>query len=240
MRSFRCNTVTTLIAPLALLAVSAHAQTARSGGGPSAQLLQQMQQLASERTSLQAENAKLKKDLEDVRKERDALKNGQQALDRRAKTSEVSLQQSLAQRKSGDEELAQTKEKLQQLIAKFRETLQTMRDVETQSTSTKQTLVTRDQDLKVCIDRNVTLYKLNQEVLTRLENQSMWTRVAQTEPFTKIKRAQLENLVDEYKARADDQQIAPKNVPASSSAPALPQTNQSAPPVTGPASTPPH
>ncbi|GAC1660206.1 MAG: hypothetical protein PVS2B3_13230 [Steroidobacteraceae bacterium] len=39
------------------------AQTARSGGGASAQLAQQLQQLASERTSLQAENERLKKEL---------------------------------------------------------------------------------------------------------------------------------------------------------------------------------
>src|ERR1700738_3736915 len=76
---------------LTLAGGSVHAQTARSGGGASAQLLQQMQQLASERTALQAENAKLKKDLEAMRKERDTLKGGQQALDRRAKASESSL-----------------------------------------------------------------------------------------------------------------------------------------------------
>jgi len=69
----------------------AQSQSARSGGGASAQLLQQMQQLASERTSLQSENAKLKKDLEDLRKERDTLKNGQQALDKRAKASEAAV-----------------------------------------------------------------------------------------------------------------------------------------------------
>src|SRR5882762_767084 len=79
----------------------AQAQSARSGGGASAQLLQQMQQLAYERTSLQSENAKLKKDLEDLRKERDTLKNGQQALDKRAKSSEAALKQQVAQRQSG-------------------------------------------------------------------------------------------------------------------------------------------
>ena len=108
---------------MSLGALPAHAQTARSGGGGNALLMQQMQQLASERTSLQAENAKLKKDLEDLRKDRDALKTQQQVLDRRAKTSELSLKQVMEHRGSSDQELAQMKEKTQQLVAKFKETL---------------------------------------------------------------------------------------------------------------------
>jgi chromosome segregation ATPase len=215
MNALRSNPILAIgVALLALLSVSAHAQSARAGGGASAQLLQQMQQLASERTSLQAENGKLKKDLEDMRKERDALKSGQQALERRAKASESSLKEGLAQHQSSDQELAQTKDKLQQLVAKFRETLQTLRTVETEDTTTKQTLTTRDQDLKKCVDRNLALYKLNQEVLAHFESQTVWTRVAQTEPFTRIKRNQLENLLDEYKARADDQKLAPAAPPA--------------------------
>jgi hypothetical protein len=99
----------------------------------------------------------------------------------------------------------QLKAKTQELITKFRETVQALRDVETGSLAAKQSLATRDHELKVCIDRNLALYDLNQEVLTRLEKQGVFSRVAQAEPFTRIKRAQLENLIDDYKARAEDQ-----------------------------------
>jgi chromosome segregation ATPase len=210
MSSLRFNIAALLSVALSMCAAeNGYTQTARSGGGASAQLMQQMQQLASERTSLQAENAKLKKDLEDLRKDRDALKNGQQAVDRRAKSAEVSLEESVARSQSEGQELAQSKEKLQQLVGKFRETLQTLRDVEAEQTTAKQTLAVRDRELKSCVDHNIALYKLNQEVLTHLEKQTVWSRVAQAEPFTKIKRVQLENLVDEYKDRADEQRVAP-------------------------------
>lgn len=218
----------------ALISHPAQSQVARSGGGGGAnvQLMQQMQQLASERTSLQAENAKLKKDLDDTRKERDALKNGQQALTRRVQASEVSLKElkeSAAGRASTQEqELAQTKERMQELVAKFRETLQSMREIETDRTTSKQTLATRDQELKVCVDRNLALYKLNQEVLTRLEHQGLWSRMAQAEPFTKIKRVELENLVDEYKSRADDQRVSPPK-PAETPATGAPSPGPSSP-----------
>jgi Skp family chaperone for outer membrane proteins len=212
--------------PLVLLVLAlafgpaTQAQTARSGGGGSAQLLQQMQQLASERTSLQAQNAKLKKDLEDLRKERDTLKNGQQALDKRVKASEAALRQSQTRQPQADPELAQTKEKLQQVVAKFRETLQTLKEVETAQATAKQTLATRDQELRVCVDHNKALYKLDDEVLTHLEKQTMWTRVAATEPFTRIKRTQLENYVVESRTKADEHVVpAPSDSTGTQSAP---------------------
>jgi chromosome segregation ATPase len=234
-RRSSANVVAVVATALALylyVGAESYAQTARSGGGASAQLMQQMQQLASERTSLQAENTKLKKELEDMRKDRDALKAAQQALDKKAKLSEASLKQSAVQRESSDREVAATKEKMQQLVGKFRETLQTLRDVETDNTTTKQTLATREQALKVCVDRNLSLYKINQEALTALEHQNFWTRVAQTEPFTKIKRNQLENLVDDYKARADQERVGAPNAagtPSSVPAPAPPQPASAGP-----------
>jgi chromosome segregation ATPase len=208
---------------LGFAAGSADAQTARSGGTASAQLVQQLQQLASERTSLQAENARMKKELDDLRKERDALKKGQQGVDQHAKASmAAALAQSASQRETVEQELKQTKDKMQELIAKFRETVQTMRQVDTERATAKQTLVVRDQELKVCVDRNMALYKLNGDVLAHLEGQSAFSRVARAEPFTKIKRVELENLVDDYKARAEDQRVettAPHS-PATAPAPA--------------------
>jgi chromosome segregation ATPase len=229
------------------------AQTARSGGNASAQLMQQMQQLASERTTLQAENDKLKKQLADITKDRDALKAGQQAVDRRAKDSAAALQHSNAQREAVDNELTQTKAKMQEIIGKFRETITKMHEIETENIATKQTLATRERELSVCASRNVDLYKLNDEVLTRLDKKSssLSSCMASTEPFTKIKRVRNENLVDDYRGRAQDLQVSPQVKPAApgattpapvpSVAPAAPSASPGLPapaPAAAPASSP--
>ena len=209
------------------------AQTARSGGAPNAQLMQQMQQLASERTSLQAENGRLKKDLEDMRKERDTLKSGQKAVDARLKNGEAALRQSTAQRESAEQEVQKSKEKMEQLIAKFRETVQTLREIEADRNSTRQTLAARDVELKSCVDHNKTLYKIDDEVLTRLENQGMWSRVAASEPFTRLKRTQLENFADEYRARAKDEKLPEgAQTPGASSPKSTGVTTAPTPPAT--------
>ena len=150
------------------------AQTARTGGSANAQLTQQMQQLASERTTLQAENARLKKELDDTRKERDQYKNAQKSVDARVKTSATELAQSASQRQNLENELKLNRDKMDQLVAKFRETLQSMREVETNLSTEKQTVATRDQELKSCTERNSALYQLNGEILTHMEHESTW------------------------------------------------------------------
>ena len=189
----------------------AHAQQARSGGEASAQMVEQLQQLASERTELQAQNAKLQKDLDDMRKERDTLKSSQQTLQRRVDQSDAVARQAqqgvVTQRQANDQDIARWRSKLDEVVTEARKIAQQLRDVETERGALTQTVATRDQDLKACTDRNKALYDLNSEVLTHFDHESAWSRMAQAEPFTKIKRARLDNLIDGYKDRADDQRV---------------------------------
>ncbi len=201
---------------------TASAQTARSGGGASAQLMQQLQQLGSERTALQAENARMKKELAEMTKERDKLAAARTTLDQRTKASEAAIARSTQGKESAEAENAKLKDRLQELITKFRETAQTLKDVETERATFKQSLAMRDTELSACVDKNTALYKLNGEVLTRLETRGVFSRLATTEPFTRLKRNQLENRVDDYKSRAEDQKVMTSSpqVPPASGAPA--------------------
>jgi cell division protein FtsB len=187
------------------------AQTARSGGGANAQLLLQMQQLASERTSLQAENAKLKQGLDDLRKERDALKNGQQGVARRTRATAAALEQANNQHAQATQQIAQTKAEMQELIAKFRATILQLKQIEAESVGARQATATSERELNVCVDHDVALYKLDLEVLSHSERESGWTRVARMEPFTQIARARQENRIDDYRGRANDLRLDPGN-----------------------------
>jgi len=185
------------------------AQAARKDSGNNAQLMQQMQQMASERTQLQADNARMKRELDELRKERDTLKSGQESTDRRAQNSAVALNRANSERDQVTQELEQLKGRTQELVNRFRETIQQLRTVETESSAMRQTLATRDTELKTCVNNNVTLYKLNDEILQKFENQGFWSSVAKAEPFTKLKRVELENLADEYRGRAEDAKTPP-------------------------------
>jgi chromosome segregation ATPase len=217
---------------------AASAQTARSGGNANAQAMQQMQQLASERTALQAENEKLKTELAEVKKDRDSLKTGQQTNDKRSRETASALAHSTSQREALEQELTQTKSKMQELIGKFRETAQKLHESETAEASAKRVLAGREHELAVCADHNEKLYHLNQEVLNRLDHEGTFTRIAEAEPFTKIKRIQLDNLVDDYHAHAQDQLITPPTgLSPAAAAPAVPSAAP-APPAAAPAADP--
>lgn len=201
------------------------AQTARSGGAGggavNAQMAQQMQQLASERTELQAQVAKLQADLEAAKKDRDALKNAKDVADKRSQSTEAVVreaQQSIAASKdAAAKDVARWKDQADQVVAKYRELAQTMQGIETESTDLKQQLAAREQAVKSCTEHNQALYDLNVEALDHLEHQGAWSSIASKEPFTRIGRARLENIAVEGRERARAEHIA---TPAAAPTPA--------------------
>lgn len=186
-----------------MVGFAAHAQTERSGNAD-ARVMQQMQQLTSERASLQTENSKLKQDLEQLKKDLKAAGADRTVAENRAKALAANATRGEASTKQAEEQLERNKEQLQELITKFRETANTLRDVESDRATIKSQLAAKEREFKTCVDRNAGLYNLNTEVLDRMENRGFWSGVAEREPFTKLKRVQLENLIGDYKYRADE------------------------------------
>lgn len=193
-------------AALAFATAGARAQEARSGGGASAELVQQLQQLASERTDLQAQVTKLQQSLEDMRKQRDALKAGQAGADRRAAQSEAAVrqvqQQAAERQKAADDNVARWRQQMDELVAKFRELAQTLRATETDRNALQQQLAAQRRAVGVCTDANAGLYNLNTELLQHLEHPGLGS-LFRAEPFTQIARTRLENTALEYKQRAE-------------------------------------
>jgi len=186
----------------------ARAQSARSGGAaPSTQAMQQLQQLASERTALQAENARIKADLEAARKERDSLRAAQETLAKRSRGAEAELAGALGEKARLEGDLARESKRLEELVQRFREKAASMQEVETDRAAKTQKLAVREQELGVCMDHNKKLLAINGEVVDKLEDQGFWSSFASHEPFTRLKRNQLENLADGYRGAAEDQQV---------------------------------
>jgi len=184
-----------------MVALSVHAQTERSGNAD-ARVMQQLQQVTGEKTALQAENAKLKQELEQLRKDLGMAASAKTAAEGKAKALQASAGRGEQSGKQAQEQLERTRGQMQELVIKFRETAQTLRDVETDRAAVKTQLAAQQRDFKTCVDRNAGLYKLNTEILDRMEHRGFWSGVAEREPFTRLKRVELENLIDDYRYRA--------------------------------------
>src|SRR5262245_21968084 len=181
----------------------AAAQTARSGG-QNAQATQQLQQLASERSALQAENTRLKQERDDLQKKLDAASAQGSALAKRAQTAEAASSRLAASNAASVEGAARSKTQMDELVGKFRETAQTLKTIEAERNALRQQVQTAERQITSCREDNAQLLSINKEVLVRLENTGFWSKLAASEPFTRLKRTQLENLAEEYRARATD------------------------------------
>jgi chromosome segregation ATPase len=198
---------------LALNALQADAQVQRSGGGggaASAQLMMQYQQASAERTQLQSDNAKLKKDIEDLKKQLDAANKqvaAGKAVAAGASRNNAQLAAAQAANDRTAKDLADSKAKMQELVNKFRETLTQMRGIESERTQAQQELEKTKASYDVCVQRNYDLYQVNTEVLDRYSHEGAFGHLARAEPFTRIKRTQIDNYVLEYKERAQELRV---------------------------------
>jgi chromosome segregation ATPase len=192
---------------MALFAVGlgvAQAQVARSGGTETARLAQQLQQATAERLELQSENVRLKQELSTLQQKAGTSASADDALRRRAQSAEAAAGRLAAENASATERLTRVQAQLDQLVARFRETAQALRELETERHTLQVASEASTRDLSRCRDANAELIRINGEVLDRLENVGFWTKLAAAEPFTQLKRTELRNLADEYRGRAGD------------------------------------
>ncbi|HUK36118.1 MAG TPA: hypothetical protein VLV86_19510 [Vicinamibacterales bacterium] len=209
-----------LIAALLAATGGAHAQTQRSGGD-SQRALQQLQQLATERASAQADAAKAKQALADANKqvglltaERDRLKAQLSAVQTEATTA-------TSQKRVTADELEQTKRKLAELIERFRDTANSLRTVESERTATQSDLVATSREYERCASENLELSGIALEALSRYERAGPFSRLGRAEPFTRIAQTRAENLADEYRARVEELKVK-KVTPPPPAAPGAP------------------
>jgi chromosome segregation ATPase len=196
---------------VACLLPDAGAQTARqsTGGSGSAspQLQQQLQQASSERASLQAENSRIKQDLDQANKEVAKLRAERVALQLRAQAAVANAARLTTGSESVNVSLERTRTQLQEVIMKYRENAQGLVTLETDRNQLRGQLVKREQEYGQCVERNAGLYELAGELLNRLDNRSVFTKVREREPFTRLARTRLENLIDDYRYRVDELRI---------------------------------
>jgi chromosome segregation ATPase len=206
------------VLPMAMLAIgilamsSAQAQTQRSGG-ETQKFIQQYQQLAAEKTALQAQATQMKKDLDTAQAELVAVKKERDALKSRAGGSTSQMAQLTAGKETAEKGLEQLKQKTTELVARFREMAVNLREVEADRTKLRNDLKDRSLAFDKCAEDNLGLFEVNSEILDRYEHIGVFTKVGTADPFTKIARTRIENLVDEYRARALELRVAKKTSP---------------------------
>lgn len=191
-----------------LLAFGAVGQVQRSGND-AARVMQQLQQVTAEKAQAQAENAKLKTEVEALKAQLAKASTALTVSEQRAKKAAPSAKDSAALQETNDA-LTRTRSQMQELVGKFRETGQILKEVETDRDRLRAQASNQERDLKTCVDRNAGLYLVSDEILRNLENRGVWSSLTQKEPFTQISRTRLENLIDDYRYRVEELRVVDK------------------------------
>jgi len=187
------------------VASRAQAQAARQppagGGGGNPQAMQQLQAAMA---SLQAENGRLKKELEDSKGKVQAASKEASGSKQGVASLRAALAQAQASKQSSEALREQTQARLSDLLDKYRQNTGALAGVETERGQLRQDLAAATGRLDVCAQRNVALYDAMNQALDKVGRGGFFTAMGRAEPFTKIERVRLENMVDEYRARAEE------------------------------------
>jgi chromosome segregation ATPase len=140
-----------------------------------------------------------KTELATAKKERDALKAGSAG----SRAAAAQLAQANASKESAEKSLEQYKQRTAELVERFKETVASLKGVESDRAQLRKDYDALNAAFDKCAENNMQLYEISSAVLDRYDHVGFFTKVGAAEPFTRITRARIENLVDEYRARAE-------------------------------------
>jgi chromosome segregation ATPase len=203
MKPWQIIFASTVAASTVVLAGPVLAQAPRSGGGGELQkFMQQYQQVSAEKTALQAQVTQLTGDLASAKAELAAVQKERDALKAHTGASTAEVAQLTAARTVAEHNLELYKTRMNELVEKFRQLAQNLKDTEADRTQARRDLDQRNAQFDKCAEDNLQLYQITGEVLDRYEHVGLFTRASASEPFTKITRTRIDNLVDDYRERA--------------------------------------
>ncbi len=174
----------------------------------------QLQQVQGQVATLEQEKSQLGSQLDQARKEARAVQGKLRKLI-----------QSLSEEKSRGEQLRKEVEEVKQALAssksrladteaglaetsnKLQRTQQTLARTEADKRQLEGVKLRNEKEIASCEDKNLKLYQTGRALMTRFEQKSCGEILAQKEPFTGLKRVEVENLLEEYRDKLDEQKL---------------------------------
>ena len=180
---------------------------------------QMVQQIQQEKAQLQAQldqeqqaKAAMEADLAKAQAENVAIKSKLSAANVKIDGLEVSLKEMTAERLAFEAklmktqiELQATKTALNELDVKYQGTIYDLKVNEQQRANLTATSIQKTKLIDACVVKNNKLYDYGLELVKLYENPTDYKKVVLTEPFSQLKRVQLENILQDYNDKIDEQ-----------------------------------
>ena len=174
----------------------------------------QLQQTQSKLGDVEQEKAKLARELEQAAKAQEAAREESAAIG-------LELQRAKEQGRAAGQELegvkqnlATTREQLADTRRQLGETKKTLADTQGalertqgEARGLEAVKTRRERELALCEDKNRKLYQLGRELMVLYERKGVDGVLAQREPFTGLRQVEVENLMEEYRDKLDEQKL---------------------------------
>ena len=86
-------------------------------------------------------------------------------------------------------------------------------------------------DIEVCEKKNAQLYQISVELMDKYQSKGVFTSLLQAEPFTQLEKVKMQNLLQEYRDKAEAAKIASTRAPVALPANDAPASASSSVPV---------
>ncbi len=173
---------------------------------------QQVQQIEQARVQAEQDKAAALADKDGLEREVEKLKDsakrlaGARSARARAERALKAAQDEIDTLKS---KLADTEAKLAESQAQARATAGRLADTESAKKQTESALAGVRLDLRTCGEHNGRLYALSREMMGKYRDKSCQDALAQAEPFTGLKKVEVENLLETWRDKADAEKLPP-------------------------------
>jgi len=182
---------------------------------------QMVQQIQQEKAQLQAQldqelqaKAAMEADLAKAQTENVAIKSKLSAANVKIDGLEVNLKEMTAERLAFEAklmktqiELQATKTALNELDVKYQGTVYDLKVNEQQRANLTATSIQKTKLIDACVAKNNKLYDYGLDLVKLYENPTEYKKVVLTEPFSQLKRVQLENILQDYNDKIDEQSL---------------------------------
>ena len=178
---------------------------------------QQVQQIDQARAQAEQEKATALADKDTVERELKKIRSDtglarRQLTDERAARSriEADLKAVQAEMDKLKGRLADTEKLLADSVALQRATAQKLAQLESAKKQKEGQLADKAQDLQVCQTHNGQLYAIGREMMQKYRDKSCQDALAQAEPFTGLKKVEVENLLETWRDSLDQEKLSAK------------------------------
>lgn len=216
------QTATRIAAALLVLgALPTQAEVRRqAGGAASAQVQALLQQISAERDTLKADNTRLKADLDKAQQAQKTAEAAAAAGSDESARLRAALAAFQAQNEALRAQLGQSQAAIGSLRSEQAATQAQLKQAQGQGQALDAQLGECRARVDTLTGHNLRLFEIGNELLDRFEKKGVWASLRAAEPFTGLKRVELENIVQDYRFAIDDQRVAAKAAKGSDAQPA--------------------